>query len=152
VIGLGGFLGANARYLIAGWATRRFGAAFPYGTFLINLSGSFLLGLLLAFLRERIFLHPYHFLFFAVGFLSAYTTFSTFTYESLRLLQDGSVFLPGGRVVIAEESDVCHKGDRGPRGPLEGTTGREGKPWTPARGFAVRMGRAPPAANGAEAI
>lgn len=93
VIGLGGFLGTNARYLVAGWATRRFGAAFPYGTFLINLSGSFLLGLLLAFLRERIFLHPYHFLFFAVGFLSAYTTFSTFTYESLRLLQDGSVFL-----------------------------------------------------------
>lgn len=93
VIGLGGFLGANARYLVAGWATRRFGAAFPYGTFLINLSGSFLLGLLLAFLRERIFLHPDHFLFFAVGFLGAYTTFSTFTYESLRLLQDGSVLL-----------------------------------------------------------
>lgn len=55
-------------------------------------------------------------------------------------------------VVIAEESDVCHKGDRGPRVPLEGTTGREGKPWTTSRGFAVRMGRAPPAANGAEAI
>jgi hypothetical protein len=55
-------------------------------------------------------------------------------------------------VVIAEESDVCHKGDRGPRVPSEGKRGREGKPWTTSHGFAVRMGRAPPAANGARAI
>jgi CrcB protein len=91
VIGVGGFLGANARYLITIWAAQRFGTIFPYGTFLINVSGSFLLGLFLAFLQERTFFHPYYRLFFATGFLGAYTTFSTFTYESLRLLQDGSV-------------------------------------------------------------
>lgn len=93
VIGIGGFLGANARYLVAGWAAERFGVAFPYGTFLINISGSFILGLFMAFLQERTVIHPNYRLFFAVGFLGAYTTFSTFTYESLRLLQDGSVFL-----------------------------------------------------------
>jgi CrcB protein len=93
VIGIGGFLGANARYLVAGWAAERFGVAFPYGTFIINISGSLVLGLFMAFLQERTVIHPNYRLFFAVGFLGAYTTFSTFTYESLRLLQDGSVFL-----------------------------------------------------------
>jgi CrcB protein len=93
VIGLGGFLGANARYLVAGWAAQRFGAIFPYGTFIINVSGSLILGLFLAFLQERTFIHPNYRLFFAIGFLGAYTTFSTFTYETLRLVQDGSVLL-----------------------------------------------------------
>jgi len=93
VIGIGGFLGSNARYLVGGWAARRFGLTFPYGTFIINITGSFLLGLFMAFLRDRAFIHPNCRLFFAVGFLGAYTTFSTFTYESLRLLQDGSFFL-----------------------------------------------------------
>jgi len=93
VIGIGGFLGANTRYLVAGWAARRFGATFPYGTFIINISGSFILGFFMAFLRDRAFIHPNYRLFFAIGFLGAYTTFSTFTYESLRLLQDGSLLL-----------------------------------------------------------
>jgi CrcB protein len=92
LIGLGGVLGANARYLVAGWAARRFGIAFPYGTFLINLSGSFILGLFTAFMLK----HPdshYPRLFFAVGFLGAYTTFSTFSLESLQLLQNGQAWL-----------------------------------------------------------
>lgn len=93
VIGLGGFLGANTRYLVAGWAAQRFGAIFPYGTFIINISGSFILGFFLAFLRDRAFIHPHYRLFFATGFLGAYTTFSTFSYESLQLLQDGSILL-----------------------------------------------------------
>ncbi|HKA55709.1 MAG TPA: fluoride efflux transporter CrcB [Candidatus Binatia bacterium] len=93
VIGLGGFLGANARYLVAGWAAQRFGAIFPYGTFIINISGSFILGFFMAFLSDRAFIHPNYRLFFATGFLGAYTTFSTFTYESLQLLQDGSTLL-----------------------------------------------------------
>lgn len=93
IIGVGGFLGANARYLVAGWAAQRFGALFPYGTFLVNMSGSFLLGFFMTFLRDRAFVHPHYRMFFAIGFLGAYTTFSTFTYESLQLLQDGSIFL-----------------------------------------------------------
>ena len=93
VIGIGAFLGANVRYQVATWATQRFGSTFPYGTFLINISGSFILGFFMAFLRDRAFIHPNYRLFFATGFLGAYTTFSTFTYESLRLLQDDNLLL-----------------------------------------------------------
>ena len=92
-IGLGGFLGANARYLVGGLVTRLLGPAFPYGTFIINISGSFLLGALMAFASGRASLHPHSLLFFATGFLGAYTTFSTFTYESLRLVQEGNLHL-----------------------------------------------------------
>ncbi|NOT55320.1 MAG: fluoride efflux transporter CrcB [Deltaproteobacteria bacterium] len=91
LIGLGGFLGANARYLVAQWVGRIWGFGFPYGTFIINVSGSFCLGLLMGVLHHRPldFLQPR--LFFAVGFLGAYTTFSTFSYETLRLAQDGQL-------------------------------------------------------------
>jgi CrcB protein len=99
VIGVGGLLGANARYMVAGWALQRFGAEFPCGTFIINISGSFILGLFLAFLQERASIHPNYRLFFATGFLGAYTTFSTFTYESLRLLLDGSIMLGLANIV-----------------------------------------------------
>ena len=93
MIGIGGILGANARYLVANWAAQRFGVDFPYGTFIINISGAFVLGLFMAFLQDRVFIHANYRLFFATGFCGAYTTFSTFTYESLRLFQDGSFLL-----------------------------------------------------------
>ena len=93
IIGIGGILGANARYVVANWASQRLGADFPYGTLIINVSGSFLLGFFMAFALNRAFLHPNYRLFVATGFCGAYTTFSTFTYESLRLLQDGSFVL-----------------------------------------------------------
>jgi fluoride exporter len=93
VIGLGGFLGANARYLVGSWTAHYCGVTFPYGTFLANISGSFLLGMLMAFLQGHPLVHLHYRLFFAVGFLGAYTTFSTFTFESLHLLQNGSAGL-----------------------------------------------------------
>ena len=93
VISIGGILGANARFWLANWAAQRLGATFPYGTFIINMSGAFMLGLFMAFLEERTFVSANYRLFFATGFCGAYTTFSTFTYESLRLFQDGSFLL-----------------------------------------------------------
>ena len=93
MISIGGILGANARYWVADWAAQRLGTEFPYGTFIINISGSFLLGLFMAFLQQRAFINPNYRLFFATGFCGAYTTFSTLTYESLRLFQDGSILL-----------------------------------------------------------
>lgn len=93
IIGLGAFLGANCRYFVGGWAAERWGPAFPYGTLLINLSGSFVIGLFLTLISDR-FVAPLGLrLFFAVGFLGAYTTFSTFTFESLALIQSRSYLL-----------------------------------------------------------
>lgn len=93
MIGLGGFLGANCRYLVGGWAADRFGAAFPYGTLLINVTGSFIIGLFLTLITDRFVVHPSVRLFFVIGFLGAYTTFSTFTFESVALLQSRAYLL-----------------------------------------------------------
>ena len=86
-VGLGGFLGANARYVITVRLAQHFGATFPFGTLFINMSGSFLIGVLLIGFGERIAPNPYYRLFFATGFLGAYTTFSTFSYDTLLLMQ-----------------------------------------------------------------
>ena len=92
-VALGGAIGSAARYLVGGWFAARFGAAFPYGTFVVNVTGSFIVGLFLAYAQERVSLSPYWRLFIAVGFVGGYTTFSTFEYESIRLLQDGEMLL-----------------------------------------------------------
>ena len=89
VVGLGGFLGANARYIVGGWVQQRWGSSFPYGTFVINVSGSYILGLF-ATLALGLTWHDNWRLLFAIGFVGAYTTFSTFEYETLRLMADGN--------------------------------------------------------------
>lgn len=90
MVGIGGFLGAIARYLVDGWISRRMGALFPYGTFVINISGSFILGLFTTTITERFIVHPHWRLLVAIGFVGAYTTFSTFEYETHKLLEEGS--------------------------------------------------------------
>jgi CrcB protein len=92
-VALGGAIGSVCRYLLGGWFASRLGAAFPYGTFFINVTGSFIIGFFLAFAQERVWLSPYWRLFFAVGVLGGYTTFSSYEYESIRLLQDGEQLL-----------------------------------------------------------
>lgn len=91
-VGVGGFLGANARYWLGGWVQERCGAAFPWATLVINISGSFVLGLFIALATERFALPnaPLLRLAVAIGFISSYTTFSTFEYETLALVQNGS--------------------------------------------------------------
>ena len=91
-VGIGAFLGANARYWVGGWAADRFGTVFPYGTFLINMSGSFAIGLCVALFAERM-VSPNWRLFVTVGFLGGYTTFSSYSYEALRLIEDGAYLL-----------------------------------------------------------
>ena len=90
MVSLGGVLGANARFLLGSWVlTKTAGkTVFPWGTFWINVSGSFLLGLFMT-LAILFRWHDNWKLFCAVGFLGAYTTFSTFEYESIKLLLDG---------------------------------------------------------------
>ena len=91
-VGLGGFVGANARYWLGEWIQSRWGTAFPWSTFVINVTGSFVLGLFLTLVVERLRLPgaPVLRLLVAVGFLGAYTTFSTFSYETWTLLASGS--------------------------------------------------------------
>lgn len=89
-IGLGGFLGANARFLVTRLAARQFGTTFPYGTFIVNVVGSFVIGFFLALSLEKVAIRPEWRLLFAVGFLGSFTTFSTFAYESFGLIEQGS--------------------------------------------------------------
>lgn len=85
IVGLGGFLGAIARFLIGTWIVNRCGAAFPWATFVINITGSFVLGLLGTLLLNRILINPNWRLGVTIGFIGAYTTFSTFEYEFAKL-------------------------------------------------------------------
>jgi len=93
VISAGAVLGANCRYWLGGWATERFGAAFPYGNLIINLSGSFVLGLFMALVTERFIVNPQWRVLIAIGFLGSYTTFSSYTYESVMLILSGQYML-----------------------------------------------------------
>jgi CrcB protein len=89
IIGIGGFLGAVARYAVSVWISQRWGRNFPLGTFFVNVSGSLLIGLLMSLFTEKFMLNPQWRIFLVTGFLGAYTTFSTFEYESGALLRDG---------------------------------------------------------------
>jgi len=91
MVGLGGFIGAIARFWLGAYVGGRLGTKFPYGTFVINVSGSFVVGLVLTFLTERTHLSPNWRYLIPVGFIGAYTTFSTFEYETLRSLQEGQM-------------------------------------------------------------
>ena len=89
LVGAGGFLGAQARYGVSNFAARKFGTAFPYGTYLINLSGSLVLGLFLGLVSRAILAEESYRWLVAVGFCGGYTTFSTFSLESWQLLAGG---------------------------------------------------------------
>lgn len=90
VIGLGAVLGANLRFLVANWAAGRLGTDWPYGTFAINVSGAFVIGVFLALLTSRADVNPLWRLFFATGFLGGYTTFSSYAWEALLMAEDGA--------------------------------------------------------------
>lgn len=89
ILGLGGFIGVNLRYLLQTWAAGRWGPDFPYGTLLINVVGSFLLAVFVTLATTRLIVSPNLRLFVAVGLLGGFTTFSSFTVETLNLLQGG---------------------------------------------------------------
>lgn len=89
VIMLGGALGAAARFLVSGTITEKFAGTFPYGTLTVNVLGSFIMGLLAMWLVERMGLDPLWRLAIFVGFLGAFTTFSTFSMETLNLFEEG---------------------------------------------------------------
>lgn len=91
LVGIGSFIGGNARYLVGRWVGTLVEGRFPLGTLLINLSGSFLLGMIGGFLAQRSVAHGDALrLALGVGFCGAFTTFSTFEFETNALLEDGA--------------------------------------------------------------
>ena len=89
-IGLGGFAGAISRYLVDGLVTDRTAGTYPWGTLAVNATGSFLLGLLFAMTTERAILPAEIRGPVMIGFIGAYTTFSTYMLESWQLIENGS--------------------------------------------------------------
>lgn len=87
-IGLGGFIGANARYFLGRAIIERYGSAFPWGTLTVNVAGSFLIGIILEVIAQRAISDPAYRLFLVVGFLGGFTTFSTFAFETVTLFED----------------------------------------------------------------
>lgn len=88
LIGIGGFVGANLRYWIGGWVAQRASVLFPVETMLINVVGSFLLGLFMTLALHYVWAPEWRQV-IAIGGIGSFTTYSTYEYESLRLLQQG---------------------------------------------------------------
>lgn len=99
-LGIFGGLGCIARYLLSGWAYNLAGRALPYGTLTVNVLGSLLLGLIMEGSLRSTLLSPELRLGMTVGFLGGFTTFSTFSYETVRLLEDGSLAAAGANVLL----------------------------------------------------
>jgi fluoride exporter len=104
LIGAGGFVGAIARYLVDGRVVYYTGTAMPWGTFAINISGSFFVGLMFALVTERAVLPAELRAPVMIGFIGSYTTFSTWTLEAWRMMEDGAWLNAtvnlGGSVVV----------------------------------------------------
>jgi fluoride exporter len=97
-IGIAGALGALARYGIGGLIVSRSARAFPWETFVVNVSGSFVLGFAFTVMTEQLTTGPWLRTAVTVGFVGAYTTFSTLAYETYRLLEDGALALAAANI------------------------------------------------------
>ncbi|MFA5250138.1 MAG: fluoride efflux transporter CrcB [Parachlamydiales bacterium] len=97
LVGIGGFIGAILRYWISGWAQSSF-LSFPFGTLAVNFIGSFFLGLIMYLAEYRGCFSDQSRIFLTIGVLGAFTTMSTFNYESFKLLEQNELFLFGANL------------------------------------------------------
>ena len=100
-IGIGAVVGASARYYFSTFVARHFSAVFPYGTLLINISGSLILGFFLIYSTERVLLDPRWRLLVAIGFCGSYTTFSSYAFESFALMEQSQWLLTGLNILLS---------------------------------------------------
>ena len=100
-IGLLGALGCLARYALSGWVYQLLGRGFPYGTFAVNVIGAFLIGLIMEFSIRSALVPPALRVGLTIGFLGGLTTFSTFSFETFRLLEEGAFLMAFGNVLLS---------------------------------------------------
>jgi CrcB protein len=99
LVSLGAIVGANARYIISRFAARVLGPIFPWGTLMINISGSFVVGLFMIYATERAIVDPRWRLLIVVGFCGAFTTFSSYAFESVAYFEQGQWWLMTANVL-----------------------------------------------------
>jgi CrcB protein len=102
-VAIGGALGSVGRYWVSGLVAARFGETFPWGTIVINVTGSFIIGVFAAFTDPdgRVLASPGFRQFFMIGICGGYTTFSSFSLQTLRLAQDREWLYAGGNVILS---------------------------------------------------
>jgi len=91
LVGLGGGLGSMARYLCQRWFAENYFSSFPWGTFVVNLIGCFLIGIVYAVAEKTSLLSPQTRLFLITGICGGFTTFSAFAFENMQLLRSGDI-------------------------------------------------------------
>jgi CrcB protein len=94
-------MGCLARYFLSGWVYGVFGRFFPYGTFVVNIIGAFLIGLIMEIGLRSTLIPPTLRVGLTIGFLGGLTTFSTFSYETFRLLEDGEFLIASTNVLLS---------------------------------------------------
>ena len=99
MIALGGAMGAVARYQVAAAVQSRVPVGFPYGTFVVNVSGCLVMGFVTALLAERLVVHPNWRFLIPIGFIGAYTTFSTFEMETFLAVTERSWLIASANVI-----------------------------------------------------
>ncbi len=98
-IALGAVAGASSRYFISGYVARTFATVFPYGTLMINITGSLLLGFFLILAGERVLLDPRWRFLIAIGFCGSYTTFSSYAFETFAYVEQGQWLLMAANIL-----------------------------------------------------
>jgi fluoride exporter len=101
IVALGGAVGSMLRFWAGGYVGARLGTRFPYGTFVINITASFLIGFIMTLLAERTHWSPNWRYLIPIGFLGGYSTFSSFEYETFRVFQDGEFLIAGINIALS---------------------------------------------------
>jgi CrcB protein len=101
IVALGGAIGSMLRFWAGGYVSARLGTRFPYGTFVINITASFLIGFIMTLLSERTHWSPNWRYLIPIGFLGGYSTFSSFEYETFRVFQDGELLIAGMNILFS---------------------------------------------------
>ncbi len=98
---IGGGIGACGRYWLSAFVYRFVEPVFPYGNLCVNVSGSFLIGFVMAFFEDRFTIMPGLRVFMTIGILGGYTTFSSFSYETVMLIRNGELFFAALNVILS---------------------------------------------------